>query len=166
MPIVKRKTPEERVDSTLGPNWRAIVSSPLVKALCQPQYHNGIDVSPLSILEVVEKFNDARWITNVHLNYKVFAYVCGIVARRAGVEGLMDDDLVTAIGRHLYAGTTQDKVDKFENIDFAFRQCILWDVPAFLEQYKKPGSYVLPSLTPKRTRIKPKPKKLKKRLRK
>lgn len=160
MPIVKRKTPEERVDITLGPNWRAIVAAPLVKAISQPQYHNGIDVSPLALLDTVERFNDARWITNVGLNQKVFAYVCGIVARRAGVEGLIDDDLVSAIGKHLYAMSTQDKIDKFEGIDFAFRQCMLWDVPAFLDQYKKPGSYVLPELRPK-VRVKPKPKKLK-----
>lgn len=163
MPIVKRLSPEERVDSTLGPHWKAIVASPLVKSICQPNYFSGIDPSPLSVLAIVEAFNDARWITKEGLNEKVFMYACGIVAQRAGVEGMFPENLTTAIGRHLVTAAAEDKINKSDGIDFGFRQCILWDIPAFLEAYRRPGSYVLPALAaPKRRKIK-KPKRIKRR---
>lgn len=154
MAIKKRLTPEARFDSSI-PHWRSILSVPMIKSMTRGIY--PIDTSPANLNQIIQSFGDARWITAVPMDHKIFMYACGLVARRAGVVGFLSEDKYTQLGRHLAALSTLDKIDKSDGVNFAFRQCFLWDIPAFRERYPTDGSFQFPAPPrpprPKRVRL-------------
>lgn len=155
MAIVKRLTPKQKFIAKHGDTWQRILSAPLVAAMCNPYYHFHVPADLTSLVELVSKFYDKNWMTKVSWNEKIFLYAAGMVARRAGVPGLLPDEHMAMLARHMNAASTIHKVDKNEvPVYLGQRMALIWGIPEFLNRYKTAGSYTLPPATPPR---KPKP---------
>lgn len=145
MAIKKRLTPADRLQAKTEGTFNKMCLVPILKGLVNTSFISYVNPSPENIANVVSKFFDKSWMTSVPWTEKIFVYIYGMVARRANVPGLIDDDRMTQLARHMNAQTTIDKIDSGEaNCGLAFRQVFIWDLPAFLERYKAPGSLTLP----------------------
>lgn len=149
MAIIKRRSPEQKFTDRMGDTYKQILATPLVKPMVNPAYNWCLPSDPASLVQMLSKFYDKNWMTKATWNEKVFLYAAGMVARRAGVPGLLPDDHMTMLARHMNALTTLDKIDKNEvPVGLYMRMALIWDIPAFMDKYKGAGSYKLPSLTP------------------
>ena len=164
MPIVKRKTPEERFASVAGSNWRDALSHPYIAALC----HSGMsydryDNSTPNIaraLNMVSGWQGAVW------QDKVFILIlANLLWRSSGAELLTD-----ASYNRLYKHLIEHDKDVAANCHLAYRQVLIWDMPrlnVFRKGYLRfpPKPKVSGGVKPK-PKPKPKPKVLKRPIRK
>ncbi len=154
MPIAKRLTPAERLESRMGEAWQRILLVPFIRSMSRGIEH--VDTSPEGIAAMVAQFHDARWISKTSNNVKIFMYACGLVARRADVSGFLSEEQMTQLAKHMNALSTIDKIDAMENVGFAFRQVFIWDLKAFRDNYRTPGSFKLPELPKPVKKLRPK----------
>jgi hypothetical protein len=123
--------------------------------MVNPKFSGHVPADLKSLTDLVSKFYDKNWMTKVTANEKIFLYAAGMVARRAGVPGFLPDDHMVQLARHMNALSTIDKIDKNEvPVTLQMRMSLIWDIPTFIDKYKGPGSYALPSAP---VRVKPRP---------
>lgn len=149
MAIVKRLSPEEKLAKRTDGSWKPMLAVPIIKQLVRPEHFNHVDTSPESISKIIAGFYERDWITKVPWNEKIFFYIYGMVARRADVPGLLDEERMGMLARHMNAQTSIDKIDQNEvAVGLAFRMALIFDLPTLLQRYNKPGSFTLPDLSP------------------
>lgn len=153
MPIVKRLTPEERLQQRTKGSLRRVLAYPLLAGLCNPKHMSSVDATPEGLAKLIASFGERDWITRIGWNEKIFAYIYGMVARRADVPGLLDEDRMTQLARHMNAQTTIDKIDEGNGVGLGFRLALIFDMPELLRRYKGPGSLQLPDPQPVKKRF-------------
>ena len=150
MPIVKRKTPEERIISIVGPNWRNALQHPAIAAMS----HSGMsydryDTSIENIshaLNMVSGWQGAKW------QDKVFVLgLSNLLWRTYGAE-LITDTTYNRLYKHLIEHSS----DVQNNCHVVYHQFLIWDMPK-LNVFKK-GMLRFPPRPKVAVIIKPKPK--------
>lgn len=160
MAIVKRLDPSDRFEQNFGAVWSRVRRFPMIAAMCNPASVNPIAVDPVSFTKLLDSFKSSRWISEVPMDAKVFAYALELVCHRAGLPGFLPEEFVPQLKKHMSTLTVSDKIDAMDGVNFAFRQCFLWDIPDFLARYPRPGTLHLPDPAKPASgaKIKPKPR--------
>lgn len=183
MAIIKRRSPVERFQDTHGETWDRVKNFPMIRHLVRvaepttylipgkpsqvklrytvhPDQDNRIDTSTENFVKMIDGFAHARWISEVRLDVKIFFYALELVCHRADIPGFLPEEFVPQLRKHMSTLAIEERVAKFDGIHLAFHQCFMWDIPAFLQRYPKPGSLRLPSAAkaPISHGFKPKPR--------
>lgn len=122
MPIIKRKTPSERLSLMIGPNWQEILRHPAIASLTNLRMsYDRYDASSLNIsraINEVSAWRGASW------QDKVFVLTFASLAWRAFGAEVLTDANYNRLYKHLH----DNELDIANSCHLVYHQTLLWDL--------------------------------------